>query len=547
MEAKIDGIQTDLDNATDGLGALKILIDANQVDLNSIISDLDNATDGLSALKGLIDANQTDLDTIIADLANATDGLSALKTLIDANQTDLNTIIVDTTAIIADLDNATDGLGALKTLIDANQTDLGVIEGKVDTVDTVVDGIQTDLSNVTDGLGALKTLIDTNQTDLDAIIADLANATDGLGALKTLIDANQVDLNSILVDTGAIEGKVDTVDTVVDGIQTDLSNVTDGLGALKTLIDANQTDLDSILVDTGTNLPNTLATIAAYIDTEVAAIQTDLDNATDGLGALKELIDANQSTLATIEAEVVEIENHTHSRERWLGKAFEDGGYEIAGTTSPDFDGSFYGYATVNTKTAYQNKDGSGFLWWDNVDSWIISATEGVTGTDYFKRTDASAIGAYTNQGSATGTVTGADIADDVHKADDEKMIPFQADAGNDTWGSWLQVMGTDDTPVTSGKVKIDIHRLVISDVEASADKTIHRLQIAWGDSGAAAFTAGDYTCTMFSPEKGGRQDPIDIQISRIAVGTKLWVRHWADGINTSTLDFYFGIHEYAV
>ena len=36
----------------------------------------------------------------------------------------------------------------------------------------------------------------------------------------------------------------------------------------------------------------TLKAIKEYVDTEIAALQTDLDNATDGLGALKALIDA---------------------------------------------------------------------------------------------------------------------------------------------------------------------------------------------------------------------------------------------------------------
>ena len=39
-------------------------------------------------------------------------------------------------------------------------------------------------------------------------------------------------------DNAATETKQDIIDTVVDGIQTDLDNSTDGLGALKTLIDA---------------------------------------------------------------------------------------------------------------------------------------------------------------------------------------------------------------------------------------------------------------------------------------------------------------------
>lgn len=41
------------------------------------------------------------------------------------------------------------------------------VESKVDTVDTVVDGIQTDLDNATDGLSALKSLIDT----VDALVS----------------------------------------------------------------------------------------------------------------------------------------------------------------------------------------------------------------------------------------------------------------------------------------------------------------------------------------------------------------------------------------
>ena len=120
--------------------------------------------------------------------------------------------------------------------------DTATIEGKIDTIDGVVDGIQTDLDNATDGLGALKTEIDANETKIDllqvdttAIIADLDNATDGLGALKTEIDANETKIDLLQVDTTAIIA--------------DLDNATDGLGALKTEIDANETKIDLLQVD----------------------------------------------------------------------------------------------------------------------------------------------------------------------------------------------------------------------------------------------------------------------------------------------------------
>lgn len=50
--------------------------------------------------------------------------------------------------------------------------------------------------------------------------------------------------------TLATAAALTTVDTVVDGVQTDLSNATDGLGAIKTAVDTVDGIVDSILVDT---------------------------------------------------------------------------------------------------------------------------------------------------------------------------------------------------------------------------------------------------------------------------------------------------------
>tara|TARA_Y100000310_G_scaffold338130_1_gene426935 strand:+ start:291 stop:1097 length:807 start_codon:yes stop_codon:yes gene_type:complete len=85
---------------------------------------------------------------------------------------------------------------------------------------------------------------------------DNATATD-LATVDTVVDGIKA-VTDVLPDSGALSSlataaALTTVDTVVDGIQTDLDNGTDGLGALKTLIDAVDTVVDSILADTGTD------------------------------------------------------------------------------------------------------------------------------------------------------------------------------------------------------------------------------------------------------------------------------------------------------
>lgn len=132
----------------------------------------------------------------------------------------------------------------------------------------------------------------------------------------------------------------------------------------------------------------------------------------------------------------------------------------------------------------------------------------------------------------------------ELHRADHETMTPFQADAGNDQFGSWLQIMGSDDTPHTDGKTLFELNRILIVDVEAQADKAIHLIQIGFGESGAAARSSGDVTEIIITPERAGRQDIKTFDSEQQPSGTKVWLRHWIDGINTGTMDFFIVIDE---
>jgi hypothetical protein len=47
-------------------------------------------------------------------------------------------------------------------------------------------------------------------------------------------------------------------------------------------------------------------------------------------------------------------------------------------------------------------------------------------------------------------------VADNILTA----VSPFQIDAGNDTWGTWVQILGSNDTPMQSGITKWDMDEL---------------------------------------------------------------------------------------
>ena len=122
---------------------------------------------------------------------------------------------------------------------------------------------------------------------------------------------------------------------------------------------------------------------------------------------------------------------------------------------------------------------------------------------------------------------------------------PFQVDAGNDTWGAWVQILGSSDTPDKAGNIKFDPHKIIIENT-AKIGKT-HCLQIAFGASGAAALAAGWYTEMVFISLGAVPGDvyPVVMQSRRNNAGQKVWARVFIKGENTGTVDFYYGIHEY--
>lgn len=116
--------------------------------------------------------------------------------------------------------------------------------------------------------------------------------TNTLGALRVLIKES----GALVVWRDFMVAPANVWDSLfgADNLQVDIVADSVALASAADLA-AMQTDVDAILVDTGTDIPAMLATIAAFLDTEIAAILADTNELqTDWVngGRLDLLIDA---------------------------------------------------------------------------------------------------------------------------------------------------------------------------------------------------------------------------------------------------------------
>ena len=121
----------------------------------------------------------------------------------------------------------------------------------------------------------------------------------------------------------------------------------------------------------------------------------------------------------------------------------------------------------------------------------------------------------------------------------------FHLDAGNDTWGAWVQVLGSTDTPVAPHSLFFDPHYIFVT---ASERTTPYILQFGHGASGAIALTDDEVTDFIYNSTGAGAvadRSAVEVHTDRHAKGTKVWARCFCPGQNTGTIDFYLGLHEY--
>lgn len=274
--ADTNELQTDLTNG----GRLDLLIDAIKAKTDNLPADPADDSDidaQLAAIKAetalIVEDTGTTIPATLADLAlEAT--LTAIKgagwtdeTLV-ALMTAIEAISAGSGATAQEVWEYTTRILTAGTNIDisslATAANLAALDGKVDTVDGIVDAILEDTGTTIPG--TIETIDNFLDTEVAAILEDTAT--------------------TIPATLATIEGKIDTVDTVVDAIKAK----TDNLPAdpaddsdIDTAIAAVKTVVDAILVDTGTTLDGNITAILA----DTNELQTDL---ADG-GRLDLLID----------------------------------------------------------------------------------------------------------------------------------------------------------------------------------------------------------------------------------------------------------------
>lgn len=124
-------------------------------------------------------------------------------------------------------------------------------------------------------------------------------------------------------------------------------------------------------------------------------------------------------------------------------------------------------------------------------------------------------------------------------------ISPFQLVAGNDTFGDWVQLLGSSDTPVETGETKYDLHRFMITTTNSTRPFNI---QIVSGESAdiAAKISAEDFTeFPYIAPTNNNDSGISDVIDKRDNAGEKLWARCVDIGGNGTNINFYIGLHEY--
>lgn len=254
IKTVVDGIQTDLDNATDGLGALKTAITAVDDFVDTEVAAIKTVVDAIEVdtqnIQSRIPAALTVDGNIKADtlrvggtLQTAGDIPAMVTTVDDFLDTEVAAILADTNELQTDWANG----GRLDLILDARAS-----QTSVDTIDDFLDTEVSAIKAKTDQL----TFTVANQVDSNALSGggglDAAGVRAAVGLASANLDTQLTAIDDFLdTEIGAIKAKTDNL----PADPADASDIAAAFTSLNTKVD----------------------TIDDFLDTEVAAVKTVTD------------------------------------------------------------------------------------------------------------------------------------------------------------------------------------------------------------------------------------------------------------------------------
>lgn len=78
--------------------------------------------------------------------------------------------------------------------------------------------------------------------------------------------------------------------------------------------------------------------------------------------------------------------------------------FHVDTSVTPDIHGNYSPDTGWNDRPTYYNAEKEFYIWWDDIDSWIINEQPGHTDGPYFKRTGATIPGTFSPFGGAVGS-----------------------------------------------------------------------------------------------------------------------------------------------
>jgi len=135
----------------------------------------------------------------------------------------------------------------------------------------------------------------------------------------------------------------------------------------------------------------------------------------------------------------------------------------------------------------------------------------------------------------------------ETHRADiiGPSVVEFTVISGNNDWGAWVQILGSNDTPIYAGNTFFHPSRAQIRNAETTST---YLIQMAAGESVdlAAKIAAGTFMEFPYIGaalnNSGGITDAIGMDV---AAGQKLWARCITPARNVKNIKFMLGIHEF--